>query len=89
MDDNKTFVIVEFSDGLQIVPAIWLNTIKKTCIWPSHFKTQLRINKAIMTGEISKENCDWQELSIKRIFGSASELKHNICVHICYKYFYY
>lgn len=74
MDANKKFMIVEFSDGLQIVPEVWLNTTKKTCIWLSHFKTQLRINKAIVTKEMPKEQCDWKELPIKRIFGSASEL---------------
>lgn len=44
MDGNKKFIIVEFSDGLQIVPAIWLNGSKQICIWPSHLKTQQRIN---------------------------------------------
>lgn len=71
-DGNIIYMIVEFSDGLQIVPAKWLNNIKETCIWPSHFKTQLRINKAVITGEMPKERCDWQELEVKRIFGSAS-----------------
>lgn len=56
MDGNKKFVIVEFSDGLQIVPAKWLSTNNKTCIWPSHFKTQIRLNKAIMTEEMPKED---------------------------------
>lgn len=44
------------------------------CIWPSHFKTKLRINKAIMTKEMPQEVCDWEELPIKRIFGIASKL---------------
>lgn len=74
VDVNKKFMIVEFSDGLQIVPEVWLNTTKKTCIWPSHYKTQFRINKAIITKEMPKEPCDWEQLPIKRIFGSASEL---------------
>ncbi|KAM0734810.1 hypothetical protein ACS0PU_011629 [Formica fusca] len=71
MDANKKFIIVEFSDGLQIIPARWLNTTKETCIWPSHLKTQRRINTAIITGEMLKEQCDWEELPLKRIFGSA------------------
>lgn len=76
MDVNKKFMVVEFSDGLQIVPEVWLNITKKTCIWPSHFKTQLRINKAIITKEMPKEQYEgmWEELPIKRIFGSAGEL---------------
>lgn len=73
MDGNRKFTIVEFSDGLQIIPSIWLNITKETCIWPSHFKTQLRINRAIMTGEIPKEQCDWEELPVKKIFGTAGK----------------
>lgn len=73
MESNKTYLIVEFSDGLQIIPAKWLNYTKQSCIWPSHFKTQLRLNKAIMTGEMPKEQCEWEELPIKRIFGGAGE----------------
>lgn len=68
--DGK-YLIVEFSDGLQIIPRRWVDTIKQTSIWPSHFKTQRRINSAILTGEMPKEQYDWEELPIKRIFGSA------------------
>lgn len=71
-DDNIMYVIVEFSDGLQIVPAKCLNNTKETYIWPSHFKIQLRINKAVITGEMPKERYDWQELEVERIFGNAS-----------------
>ncbi|EFN74898.1 hypothetical protein EAG_09141, partial [Camponotus floridanus] len=45
------FIIVEFHDGLQLIPAIWFNADKQTCIWPSHYKTKLRINKAIIKQE--------------------------------------
>lgn len=75
MEKNKKFVICEFSDGLQVIPARWLNTVKQTSIWPSHFKTQRRINTAIITGEIPKEQGDWEELPVKKIFGSAGNYK--------------
>lgn len=71
---NDGFIIAEFDDGLQLIPAKWYNGDKQVCIWPSHFKTKLRINKAIMTKEIPQEVCDWEELPIKRIFGIASKL---------------
>lgn len=75
MDSNRTFTVVEFSDGLQIVPTIWLSTTKESCFWPSRFKTQLRINRAILTSEMpkKKEECDWEQLPVKRIFGSAGK----------------
>lgn len=71
---NDGFIIAEFDDGLQLIPAKWYNGDKQVCIWPSHFKTKLRINKAIMTKEMPQEVCDWEELPIKRIFGIASKL---------------
>lgn len=85
MDANKKFIIVEFSDGLQIIPARWLNTTKETCIWPSHFKTQRRINTAIITEEMPKQLCDWEELPLKRIFGSAGDRvkKNFMYTYVC------
>lgn len=71
--DKYQFLIVEFHDGLQVVPSVWYNADKLSCIWPSHMKTKYRINKAIMTREMPRGKADWEELSIKRIFGEASK----------------
>lgn len=79
------FLIVEFSDGLQIIPTKWMNTIKKTAIWPSHLKTERRLHVAIVSEEMPKEQCDWEEFPIKRIFGSAGNIvkKNFMCMYIC------
>lgn len=71
--DCKAFIIAEFNDGLQLIPALWYNADKKSCIWPSHFKSKFRINKAIITGEMPQNNSEWDELPIKRIFGKAGK----------------
>lgn len=71
--DRSGYVIAEFNDGLQIIPALWYNVEKQSSIWPNHFKTQLRINKAIITREMPREICDWEQLPIKRIFGTAGK----------------
>lgn len=71
--NDTGFIIAEFNDGLQVIPVMWFNADKQLCIWPSHFKTKLRINKAIMSREMPKEKTDWEELSIKRIFGIAGK----------------
>lgn len=71
--DDSGFLIAEFNDGLQLIPAIWFNADKQSCIWPGHFKTKLRINKAIITKELPKEESDWENLKIKRIFGTAGK----------------
>lgn len=67
------FLIVEFHDGLQVISSVWYNADKLSCIWPSHMKTKDRINKSIMAREMPLEKADWEELSIKRIFGGASK----------------
>jgi len=71
--DRSGYVIAEFNDGLQIIPALWYNAEKQISIWPNQFKTQLRINKAIITREMPQEISDWEQLPIKRIFGTAGK----------------
>lgn len=89
--DKYPFIIVEFHDGLQVIPSIWCNADKSSCIWPSYMKTKYRINKAILTKEIPREMSDWEELPIKRIFGGASKNfiymnYHLICVIVVYMF---
>lgn len=71
--DSSRFIIAEFHDGLKLILAAWYNADNSSSIWPSHFKTKLRINKAIMTKEIPREKSDWEELPIKKVFGIASK----------------
>jgi hypothetical protein len=71
--DNNRFVIAEFEDGLQLIPAVWYNADKSSSIWPTHFKTKFRINKAVITREIPPQRSDWDELAVKRVFGIASK----------------
>ncbi|XP_011687453.1 PREDICTED: uncharacterized protein LOC105449767 [Wasmannia auropunctata] len=76
MDDNGFFV-VEFIDGLQIIPKKWFNEKEQSCIWPTNYKTKFRINKAIMTCEMPQKLSDWECLPIKRVFGKASDTYTN------------
>lgn len=70
---SNTFIIAEFNDGLQLIPATWYNADNSSSIWPTHFKTKLRINKVIMTGEMPKEKLDWDILPVKKVFGTAGK----------------
>lgn len=70
---DKAFLVAEFKDGLQLIPALWYNADKKSCIWPNHFKSKFRINKAIMAREMPGNNFEWDELPIERIFGKAGK----------------
>lgn len=67
------FTIVEFYDGLQLIPTIWCDKEKLSSIWPSHMKTKFRINKAILGKEMPRERSDWEELPIKKLLGKASK----------------
>jgi len=50
----KKFSIVEFDDGLSVVPSIWLEETNEGmhAIWPNHLKNQISINKAIINEEV-------------------------------------
>lgn len=71
--DTMAFIIAEFNDGLHLIPESWYNASKQSCIWPSHFKTKMRINKAIITREMPQNHLEWDELPIKRVFGKAGK----------------
>lgn len=74
MDSSKdSYMIVEFNDGLQLIPDIWFDAENFSSIWPSNFKTKLRINKAIVTREMPRKKSDWDVLPIKKVFGFASK----------------
>ncbi|KMQ86083.1 hypothetical protein RF55_15045, partial [Lasius niger] len=70
--DNEKYIVVEFEDGLQLIPATWFNADTNESIWPSNFKTKLRINKAIIMREMPKDKSDWELLSIKKVYGIAN-----------------
>lgn len=71
MNTKNGFLIVEFTDGLQVIPEKWFNANEQSCIWPTKFKTKFRINKAIVTCEMPQQSSTWEHLPIKRIFGKA------------------
>lgn len=71
--DNSQYIVAEFHDGLQVIPAIWFNADASSSIWPSHLKTKLRINKAILAREMPLENSDWEELHVKKVFAVTSK----------------
>lgn len=75
--NTSVYVIAEFDDGLQLIPALWYNADRNSSIWPTHFKSKFRINKAIMTREIP-QNCEWDVLPVKRIFGRADSYEEGM-----------
>jgi len=69
---NKVFIVAEFSDGIQVIPKMWLQS-KDFCKYPSHYKTDSRIRKAIEKEEPPAS--DWSSFKIERIFGEYRKYK--------------
>jgi len=63
---SRGFVVAEFSDGIQVIPKIWLQS-GDVCKYPSHYKTDQRIRKAVEREEVP--NVDWTSHKIIRTFG--------------------
>lgn len=64
------FSIIEFEDGLQLVPSNWLKGTSK-CFWPMHGNTK-RLHKSIIECE-EPDDENWEIVKVVRIFGTASE----------------
>lgn len=62
--------IVEFEDGLEMIPSSWLSDNKNTSYWPQ-FTSQQRFNKAVQYC-LSPED-DWTSCKITRILATASK----------------
>lgn len=70
---QKKYSIVEFSDGLQIVPSCWINNYGNESIWPSHVKSQYTLDKLLVKPLLPPGNETWDTCKIRRIFGSAGK----------------
>ncbi|EFN65995.1 hypothetical protein EAG_13585, partial [Camponotus floridanus] len=66
------YSVVEFEDGLQVIPNIWLSADFKYAFWP-HYTNNKRYEKAVKLMELPE--CTWLEHPIKRIFGKFSSYK--------------
>ncbi|XP_077273268.1 uncharacterized protein LOC143903504 isoform X2 [Temnothorax americanus] len=58
--------LVEFEDGLQVVPENWIKKITDECLYPNYKKDQ-EINKAIKNQQTPQD--DWLLYPIIRLFG--------------------
>lgn len=68
---QKKFSVVEFPDGLQIVPSCWIDKDKNECIWPGYIKSQYTLDRLLTKAIVPDETVKWDICRIKRIFGSA------------------
>lgn len=66
MQKENFFAIVEFEDGLQIIPNNWLSADLKKAVWPN-FTNNKRYDKAVKTME---EPQSTSEHPICKIYGT-------------------
>jgi len=65
------FQVVEFLDGVQVVPIRWLSEDKKKCVFPVHVNNQNQYNKMVATMSSPKES--WQSWDVLKVIGSSGE----------------
>lgn len=86
------FSIVEFEDGIQLVPILWIFNGNKKCYWPNYTK-QEKINQAIFNEE--HPDSKWLPYNILRIFGTAGTIFFSIyslnywTMSFCFLYYVY
>lgn len=66
---NRKYCVVEFDDGLQLIPTLWINS-NNEAFWPN-FKTTNKYNAAVKS--IMPPSADWQKCQILKILYSTGE----------------
>ncbi|XP_011883738.1 PREDICTED: uncharacterized protein LOC105570895, partial [Vollenhovia emeryi] len=64
---SKIYIIVEFDDGLAIVPSCWLNESEMKCAYPT-FRNPTKIKKAVALQLLPEDNLNWKKYDVLRIF---------------------
>lgn len=77
--------MVEFLDGVQVVPISWLSRDKKKCLYPVHVYNQNQYNKMVTTMSSPKES--WQSWNVLKVIGSSGKIYiisniNNIIIYI-------
>lgn len=66
----EDYSIVEFEDGLQMIPTSWLTKNKNAAYWPQ-FTSHVRFVKAVQKNILPEDN--WSIHNVKRILATASK----------------
>lgn len=69
------YAVVEFEDGLQIIPNNWLSADLKRAVWPN-FTNNKRYDKAVKLME--EPQSTWLEHPISKIYGTYCKYFLNI-----------
>lgn len=73
MTTLKAYSVVEFDDGLAIVPSIWLKNEETKCAYPT-FRDSTKIKKTVAAQLPSEDNPNWKIYNVLKIFYRTSEI---------------
>jgi len=80
MVNEKFYAVVEFEDGLQVIPNNWLDINIMKAVWPN-FTNNKRYYKAVKLMEEPKST--WMKHSIRKIYGTYCKQCHIIYIFGC------
>lgn len=64
------YAVIEYGDGLQMIPSNWLDETKMEAFWPDYTDDN-RYNKAVKYMEEPKKT--WIKHSIRKVYGKFCE----------------
>ncbi|GAB1867801.1 hypothetical protein CAJAP_08880 [Camponotus japonicus] len=73
MASSNRYMVIEFEDGVCLIPEIWMTPRKTHCYWP-RYKSQAKIWKAIENQEAGDVK-NWNFIDIKTILTSTKTFK--------------
>lgn len=65
----SAYKVVEFVDGVQLVPTNWFTSDLKFSYWPPSSLNQIKVNKFIASRQ--EPDLNWSKYLVKRIFCSS------------------
>jgi len=67
-NEENSYYIIEFEDGMQLIPYNWFTASKSKAYWPN-FTNMKKFDKAVQYMELVGKN--WLLYNVKKILGSA------------------
>lgn len=84
MAEKKRYSIVEFEDGLQLIPNNWFHEDRSKAYWP-YFTSNMRYEKAVQRME--EPELTWSKYPIVKILASFCKEYYILFLYFCYNFF--
>lgn len=84
--EHNYYAIIEFSDGLQLIPSNWLNEDMSMARWPTLTNVQ-RYEKAIRNMEPPEES--WTNIPVIKVMAKDCKYKFFVIIETIYYTFFF